>query len=92
MSKKANTTKVRFTAEIESPDGSVVKKTVEVDSSDIPTMEDFDLSTKEGFLRDFDAFEKAVLKARNQAGEEIASAFLDEVGKKNDKQDPEAVK
>lgn len=83
MCKNPKTTKVKFTAEIESPDGTKVTKTVEVDSNDIPSMQDFDLSTKEGFLRDFDAFEKAVLKARNQAGEEIANAFLDEVGKKN---------
>lgn len=39
-------------------------------------METFDLSTKEGFLRDFDLLEKAVLKARNQIGAEAADEIL----------------
>ena len=75
--------KIRFTAEIESPDGSIVKRTVEVDSKDIPSLEDFDLSSKKGFLNDFDKLEKAVLEGRNKIGEEIANAYLKESGKKN---------
>ena len=35
-------------------------------------METFDISTREGFLRDFDLLEKAVLKARNQIGADAA--------------------
>lgn len=45
-------------------------------------MEEFDLSTKDGFLRDFDSLEKAVLKARNQIGEEITDEILDNTLKK----------
>ena len=32
----------------------------------IPNINDFDLSTKEGFLQDLDVYEKAVLDARDQ--------------------------
>ena len=45
-------------------------------------MEDFDLSTREGFLRDFDLLEKAVLKARNQIGADITDEILDGTLKK----------
>lgn len=80
--KKNKTTKIRFTAEVESPDGGFTR-TVEVSSDEIPALKDFDLSTKEGFLRDFDKLEKAVLNGRNQIGKEVAEGFLDEAGKKN---------
>lgn len=74
--------KVRFTAEIIDDDGNVVgKRTTE--EGGIPSMQEFDLSTKEGFLRDFDALEKSVLKARNQIGEDITEAILDGTSKKN---------
>lgn len=37
---------------------------------------------KEGFLRDFDKLEKAVLKARNQIGKDIVEETLDNTSKK----------
>lgn len=74
--------KVRFTAEIIDDDGNVVGKRTSEEGG-IPSMQDFDLSTKEGFLRDFDALEKSVLKARNQIGEEITEEILDGTLKKN---------
>ena len=55
-------------------------------------MKDFDLSTKEGFLNDFDKLEKAVLEGRNKIGEEIANAFLEESGKKNSSKNPKNAK
>lgn len=73
---------VEFTAKITDQDGNVIEKTVTV-PADFPSMEDFDICTKEGFLNDFDAFEKAVLQARNQATEDISNAYLDSVSKKN---------
>ena len=86
MTKKSGTdsktTKIRFTAEIETLDGTV-KRVVEVDRDDIPSLKDFDLSTKEGFLSDLDKLESAVREGRNKLGEEIANAFLEESGKKN---------
>ena len=45
-------------------------------------MEKFDLSTRDGFLRDFDLLEKAVLKARNQIGADITDELLDATLKK----------
>lgn len=75
-------TKVEFTARITGPDGQVVEKTVTT-LRDIPSLEAFDLSTREGFLADMDALEKAVLEARNEIGIQIAQEYLDAASKKN---------
>ncbi len=74
--------KVRFTAEIIDDNGNVIGTRV-CEEDGIPSAEDFDLSTREGFLRDFDALEKTVLKARNQIGENIAEEILNVASKKN---------
>lgn len=50
--------KVSFTAEIIDDNGKAVGKRTSEDGG-IPSLKDFDLSTKEGFLRDFDILEKA---------------------------------
>ncbi len=73
---------VEFSARITLPDGRVIEKTVST-TGDFPSPEDFDLSTREGFLADFDALEKAVLEARNRIGEEISGEFLRDSSKKN---------
>lgn len=73
---------VEFSARITLPDGQVIEKTVST-TGDFPSPEDFDLSTREGFLADFDALEKAVLEARNKIGEEISGEFLRDSSKKN---------
>ncbi len=74
--------KVRFTAEIIDDNGNVVgTRTCEQDG--VPSPDDFDLSTREGFLKDFDTLEKTVLKARNQIGEDVASEILAAASKKN---------
>lgn len=73
--------KVRFTAEIIDDDGNVIGNRVS-EAGGIPCPDDFDLSTKEGFLRDFDKLEKAVLKARNQIGKDIVEETLDNASKK----------
>ena len=74
-SDKNNKPIVEFSARITLPDGQVIEKTVST-TGDFPSPEDFDLSTREGFLADFDALEKAVLEARNKIGEEISGEFL----------------
>lgn len=76
--------KVRFTAEIIDDKGNVIGSRVSEEGG-IPSPDEFDLSTKEGFLRDFDSLEKAILKARNQIGGDIAQAALDAASKKNGK-------
>lgn len=73
--------KVKFTAEIIDDNGNVVGKRTSEEEG-IPSMEEFDLSTREGFLRDFDSLEKAVLKARNQTGADIAGEILENTLKK----------
>lgn len=73
---------VEFSARITMPDGQIIEKTVS-STGNFPSPEDFDLSTKDGFLADFDALEKAVLEARNKIGEEISSEFLGHASKKN---------
>ena len=87
----SKSTKIRFTAEIESPDGTV-QRTVEIDAKDLPSMKDFDLSTKEGFLKDLDKLEKAVLEGRDKIGQEIANAYLEESGKKKSSANPKIAK
>lgn len=74
--------KVKFTAEIIDDNGNVVGKRTSEEEG-IPSMEEFDLSTRDGFLRDFDLLEKAVLKARNQIGADITDELLDSTLKKN---------
>ena len=48
-----------------------------------PDVRDFDLSTKEGFLRDFDQVERSMLSARGQLTEDITKEYLDTASKKN---------
>lgn len=67
--------KIKFTAEIIDDDGNVVGKRTSEEGG-IPSMETFDISTREGFLRDFDLLEKAVLKARNRIGADAADEIL----------------
>lgn len=74
--------KVKFTAEIIDDDGNIIG-TRSSEAGGIPSPEQFDLSTKEGFLRDFDAMEQAILKARNQIDGDIAEEFLGVASKKN---------
>ena len=76
--------RVKMTAEIIDDDGRVIgRRTSEAEG--IPAAETFDLSTREGFLRDFDALERAVLQARNEIGEEIAEEILEAASKKKRK-------
>lgn len=73
--------KVKFTAEIIDDNGNVIGKRTSEEGG-IPSTEEFDLSTREGFLRDFDLLEQAVLKARNQIGADITDEILDTALKK----------
>ena len=78
----SNKSKVEFIARIVNPDGQVIEKTV-TSYNELPSLEDFDLETKAGFLKDFDKHEKALLSARNEIGEAIAEEYLDKAYKKN---------
>lgn len=74
--------KLEFVARITLPDGTVIERTVE-GTNGIPTPDDFDVDTKDGFLDSFDACEKVALEARNKIGTEIMQGYMEEVSKKN---------
>ncbi len=77
-----NNVKLEFIARITTPDGKVIERKVDAPGG-IPTPEDFDMSSKKGFLDSFDAYEKAANNARNQICEDITLEYLAEVSKKN---------
>lgn len=71
--------KIEFTAKITTPDGrEILKRIVE----EIP--DDINLEDMDGFLDDFDRYERTALKARNSICEDITQAWLDEQAKKGD--------
>lgn len=71
--------KIEFTAKITTPDGrEILKRIVE----EIP--DDINLEDMDGFLDDFDRYERTALKARNNICEDITQAWLDEQAKKGD--------
>lgn len=74
--------KIETVIRITKPDGSVIEVSGESPEM-IPTPEDFDLSTKEGFLRDFDSLEKGIISSRKSAEEKLATEFLADASKKN---------
>ena len=63
------------------PDGQVIEG-IALGSGDIPLPENFDNSTREGFLRDFDALESSIISARDKATSSLAENYLKEVSKK----------
>ena len=73
------------TARIVGKDGTVIEKEIHLEDC-LPDVADFDLSTKEGFLRDFDKLEKSMLSARGQLTEGITKEYLDNASKKNSSQ------
>ena len=73
---------VEYIAKITMPNGEVIEKSVST-VGDFPSPEDFDLSTREGFLADFDLLEKAVLETGRKLNREISQEFLDSSSKKN---------
>lgn len=75
---------VEYIAKITMPNGEVIEKSVST-VGDFPSLEEFDLSTREGFLADFDLLEKAVLKTSRKLNSEISQSFLDSSSKKNRK-------
>ena len=79
--------KLEFVARITMPSGKVIERMVDVDDG-IPDPDDFDISSKEGFLESFDALEKVTLEARNRIAKDIADAYLEEVSKKNEYRSP----
>ena len=73
---------LEITAKITSKDGTVIEKKIRLADA-IPGFDDFDFSTREGFLRDFDTLERAIIKARNEVSEGLAEAYGEQLSKKN---------
>ena len=83
--------KMEFIARITDSDGQVIEKVVTA-ADGIPSSDDFDLSTKEGFLSDFDSLEKATLEARNKIAEDIMDGYMEVISQKKNKKKPTAEK
>lgn len=77
---------MEFVARIKMPDGNVIEKAV-VAEGGIPTLDDIDVYTIEGFRRSFDDYERAALKARNKIGEEITQEYYNELKKRAGKKE-----
>ncbi|MBP5751793.1 MAG: helix-turn-helix domain-containing protein [Treponema sp.] len=75
---------LEITAKITAKDGTVIEKKIRMDDA-IPGFDDFDFSTKEGFLRDFDKLESAILAARKEVSEGIVKEYGNHLSKKNGK-------
>lgn len=64
-------------------DGTIVERVLEPSSEMLPALEDFDIMTKEGFLRDFDKMETFLLQARDQFTDAMVDACMQSVKKTN---------
>lgn len=78
--KNTNGAKMEFVARITMEDGTVIERKVSVDS--IPTREEMDLGSVEGFLKGFDKYERAAVKARNKVCADVTQGYIDELAKK----------
>ena len=72
---------VEYTAKITLPNGEVIEKTVSTEG-DFPSLEEFDLSTRDGLLHDFDLLEKTVLETSRKLNGELSREYLDASSKK----------
>lgn len=70
-------------AQVIGKDGNMIEKEIRIQDA-LPDISDFDLSTKEGFLKDFHEVEKSMLLARGQLTEDITKEYLDAASKKNE--------
>ena len=75
---------LEITAKITASDGTVIEKKVRLADA-IPGFDDFDFKTKEGFLRDFDKLERAIIAARDEVSRGIAEEYGEHLSKKNRK-------
>lgn len=72
-----------LTAQVIGKDGSIIQKEIRIEDA-LPDIRDFDLSTRDGFLRDFHEVEKSMLLARGQLTENLTREYLDAASKKNE--------
>ena len=75
---------IEFIARIRNEDGTYIERKVVLEDA-VPEIKDFDFETKEGFLQDFDTYEKAVIKARDKVTGELTDSYLESGVKKTAK-------
>jgi len=75
---------MEFTAKVTMPDGTVIEKVVNVDGG-IPSADEMDFTSMEGFLLSFDKYERGAVKARNQICKDITEEYLKALSKKTPK-------
>mgnify|MGYP002624420624 CR=1 FL=1 len=83
---KSNSKKMdlEIVARISGEDGTVIEKVIKMDGA-LPNVADFDIDTLDGFRKDLDIYEQAMLIARDQLTEGITDEYLKEANKKNKK-------
>lgn len=64
-----------FIARAIGKDGTVIEKEIRLDDA-LPNVADFDLSTMEGFRRDFDQLERSILDTRKQLSEGLTEEYI----------------
>ena len=71
-----------ITARVVGKDGTVIEKEIRLDDA-LPDVRDFDISTMDGFRRDFDQLERNIIAAREQIAADLTEGYMGEVSKKN---------
>ena len=86
MSNKSNSKKMdlEIVARITGENGTVIEKVIKMNEV-LPNVADFDIDTLDGFRKDLDVYEQAMLIARDQLTEGITDEYLKEANKKNKK-------
>ena len=79
--KKQLSAKLEVTARITLPDGRVIEKVVEADGG-VPSAEEMDFHTLDGFRQSFDRYEKAIIQARNRVCKDLSDEYMSELSKK----------
>lgn len=75
---------LEFIVRITGEDGTVIERSVRKDRA-LPDVAEFDLCTREGFLRDFDAYEQTLVTTRNEIASAVTEAYMETASKKNRK-------
>ena len=75
---------IEIVARVKDKNGVIIEKVITVNDA-LPSLDEFDLSTKEGFLTDFDVMEKSMLKARDEMTLQLSKEYVEQVSKKNKK-------
>lgn len=79
--KKQLSAKLEFTARITLPDGRVIEKSIEADGG-VPSAEEMDFYTLDGFRESYALYERAAIDARDRVCKELTDEYINELSKK----------